>query len=276
MRLLPAIVPALLALTALTACSTDGPPAGGAAPTPTTYAATWTADALDGFLTEVGELGWTCRDALPDDADVVACTRPVAGGGAPGVAAIRVRSDDGVPEMVAMCVDDVDAAGALRTAFLPDLPDSVPLDDRSVSAGGEPTTPCFSPGVVLGEASEDPLARVPAQAYRNALTSIGYTCERQGPTCETSVPGAYAGSVVVDDDTIALVLNASERSAGRRAVDDFLGALGVSDAGLVGRTVQACEPGDACERPIVDGLEWRGTVEDGGTLVRLTAATVTF
>lgn len=255
---------ALLVVAAITlgGCSSDTS-SGPTADRPTTVSLT--PDERTAFLAAVADLGFTCRDALPDDPALVACTRPGVGQEAYVDTVRLTASPTGEVLRVSYCGPDPEVYGAFSTAFLAEIgsPSALPAPG---GVTGTRIRECYATsglGFAAGGEVTTRLRDLDLPATWRTLGATGWSCgdEPQPLDC-TRGEG--------DDRTIAmgagdsLTVSAPDPAALGAAADD----LGLDPA--VARAAAGCATDGPCEHLVVDGYDV--TLSTAGSRSRMEVA----
>ncbi|SDN93110.1 hypothetical protein SAMN05192576_3014 [Nocardioides szechwanensis] len=243
MRTLPALL-CLAALAFTAGCTSDDEPERPDEPTTVTL----TGEERDAFVAEVEDLGFTCRDAVPETDRHVACTRP---GAYPEAADDTVRlsstPDGATVTRLAYCGPEERVVTAVSDAFLgevgsPDLLTEIPTLD---GVRLQPCAPGTSTGIALGQGMPY-LRQLEVDLLNRGLTRAGWTCLEE-LTVDCRPPGR--DGTVVRGDQVEVVVTAPTPKALAAATR----VLALSP--VVSEAAEGCAPDSVCDHLVVDGFD---------------------
>ncbi len=240
---------AIVAASALLAsgCTSDG---GSPEPAPEPASVTLTGDERDDFVSRVVDLGYTCREALPDTARYVACTRPGEYSDARDDVVSVTSSEDGEQVLrVAYCGQEEGVAAAASAAFLGEIgtPDLL-VDPPRVE--GASITRCGDQGVALGQPALSVLRELDLEMVRRHLVRQGWACRNGEPAdCRPSGPARQEILVYGIPGEVRVVARSS------RDLVTTTRLLGLRLSPTVVEAASACRPAAVCEHLVVDGFD---------------------
>ncbi|WP_193613345.1 hypothetical protein [Nocardioides lijunqiniae] len=218
-------------------------------PRPT--AVSLTGEDRDAFVREVTDLGYTCRDALPETSEHVACTRPGPEDEARyDVVRISSTPDGDQVLRVAYCGAERGVVPAMSRAFLAEV-DSPDLRSDPPRLDGVRVTPCRTEageGVSLGGPGPTVLRELDLNLLNVNLRRRGWDCGEDSARVDCRQPTPGPGTHVFGIGDQVLVTAPSNR-----ALAGATQALGLSP--VVAEAASSCRPGTACEHLVVDGFD---------------------
>ena len=225
---------------------------------------TLTGEERDAFVAQVEDLGYTCRDAIPEASLYVACTRP---GDYPDATHDTVQlsstPDGATVTRLAYCGPEPGVVAAVSDAFLgevgsPELLAEVP------SLDGVTLQQCRSTvgqGVVIGGPGLPYLRELNLTLLTRGLTRAGWSC-REAPTADCRPAGRGDGTFV--RGTEAEVVAGAPTPEALAAVTRVL-AL----SPIVAEAAEACAPDTVCDHLVVDGYDMFFEATDTASRVRI-------
>lgn len=264
MRTIPALLcAAALALTV--SCTADDEPetTEKTEKTDEPGAVTFTGEERDDFLAQVEELGFTCRDALPETDRYVGCTRPGTYPEAAFDTVLVASTPDGAAvTRVAYCGPEGTVVEAMSDAFLgeigsPDLLDEIPALE---GAQLQPCYPAIGTGLTYGQ-SMPILRELELDVLTRELTRKGWTCSEDSLVRCLPPGGEQEALVRGTPSQVWVTAPTGERLASAIEV------LGLSPA--VAEAARSCAPLTVCDHLLVDGFDMFLSANRAESLLRI-------
>lgn len=247
MRTLPALLcAAALALTA--SCTSDDEPEQRER-SEGPGAVTFTGEERDDFLARVEDLGFTCRDALPETDRYGACTRPGTYLEAAADTVLVASTPDGAAvTRVSYCGPEDQVVTAVSDAFLgevgsPDLLAEIPTLEGAQLQACDPAT---GTGIAYGQ-SMPVLRELELDLLTRELTRKGWTCSEDSLVRCLPPGGEQEALVRGTPSQVWVTAPTGERLA------EAVQVLGLSP--VVAEAAGACAPLTVCDHLLVDGFD---------------------
>ncbi|MFA6576119.1 MAG: hypothetical protein WCS84_11910 [Nocardioides sp.] len=259
MRSLPALLCAT-ALVLITGCTADEEP--DQPDRPVTVALT--GEERDAFVAQVEDLGYTCRDAVPETDRYVACTRPGAYPDAThDTVQISSTPDGATVTRLVYCGPEAGVVAAMSGTFLgevgsPDLLPELPAVDGIVLRQCVSTV---GTGVAIGGPGLPYLRQLEVELLERGLTRAGWTCRDDLTVDCRSLAGGNRTLVWGTDQEILVSAPTPQALAAATRV------LALSP--VVAEAATDCAPDTVCEHLVVDGFDMFFDVADEVSRVRI-------
>ena len=220
-------------------------------PDPEPQAVTLTGDERDDFVRRLVDLGYTCREALPESTAELACTRP---GTPPEAVAdtVTIRSSEGGEQVlgVAYCGPEPGVVPAFSEAFLGEV-DSPELLPDPPGLRGLDLQVCRSEsgeGIRVGGPGVPVLRELNVVLLRQSLRQRGWTCRDDLTVdCTLATSGGEETLVWGTSGEIKVVARSARDLAAATQV------LGLSP--IVAEAARSCRPETVCDHLLVDGFD---------------------
>lgn len=223
-----------------------------------------TGEERDVFVAQVEELGYTCRDAVPETDRYVACTRP---GTHPDAAHDTVQlsstPDGATVTRLVYCGPEPRVVAAVSDSFLGELgsPDLLPELPRLAGVEVRQCASTVGTGVVVGGPGLPYLRQLDVHLLQRGLTRAGWTC-RDEPTVDCRSRAGGDRTLVWGTDQELLVSAPTPQ-----ALAAVTRVLALSP--VVAQAALDCAPDSVCDHLVVDGFDMFFDVTDAVSRVRI-------